>query len=73
MMTNTFEFAHHAKLNKGEVVVYLEVDEFLAEDGTDWLTCLDAVYYECTDITCLLSQDQLDELESEAKAAFRDH
>ena len=67
------EFEYKTTLNGGVITVVLNIEEILDEDGIDWTTGLSAVYYDCTDVTGILSKEQINELEMEAQAGFSDY
>jgi hypothetical protein len=67
------EFEYNTTLNGGVITVVLKIEEFFDEDGTDWMTSLSAVYYDCTDVTAILSKEQINELEMEAQSGFSDY
>jgi len=67
------EFEYNTTLNGGVITVVLKIEEFFDEDGTDWMTSLNAVYYDCTDVTGILSKEQINELEMEAQSGFSDY
>lgn len=61
------EFEYKTTLNGGIVTVVLNIEEVCDEDGIDYFTSLQAVYYDCTDVTGILSKQQQNELEMEAQ------
>ena len=67
------EFEYNTTLNGGVITVVLNIEEIFDEDGKDWVTSFQAVYYDCTDITGILSKEQINELEMEAQAGFSDY
>jgi hypothetical protein len=67
------EFEYNTTLNGGVITVVLKIEEIFDEDGTDWMTSLSAVYYDCTDVTGILSKEQINELEMEAQSGFSDY
>jgi hypothetical protein len=67
------EFEYSTTLNGGVITVVLNVEEILDEDGIDWTTSFKAVYYDCTDVTGILSKEQINELKMEAQAGFSDY
>jgi hypothetical protein len=67
------EFEYSTTLNGGVITVVLNIEEILDEDGIDWTTSFQAVYYDCTDVTGILSKEQINELEMEAQAGFSDY
>jgi hypothetical protein len=67
------EFEYSTTLNGSVITVVLNIEETIDEDGTDWVTGLSAVYYDCTDVTGILSKEQINELEMEAQAGFSDY
>jgi hypothetical protein len=67
------EFEYNTTLNGGVITVVLNIEEFLDEDGIDWKTSFQAVYHDCTDVTGILSKEQINELEMEALAGFSDY
>ncbi|CAB5223024.1 hypothetical protein UFOVP378_45 [uncultured Caudovirales phage] len=67
------EFEYNTTLNGGVVTVVLNIEEILDEDGIDWTTSFQAVYFDCTDVTSILSKEQLNELEMAALAGFSDY
>jgi hypothetical protein len=67
------EFEYNTTLNGGVITVVLKIEEFFDEDGTDWMTSLSAVYYDSTDVTGILSKEQINELEMEAQSGFSDY
>jgi hypothetical protein len=66
-------FEYSTTLNGGVITVVLNIEEILDEDGIDWKTSFQAVYYDCTDVTGILSKEQINELEMEAQAGFSDY
>jgi hypothetical protein len=66
------EFEYETTLNGGIVTVVLDIEEILTEDGTDHSITLQAVYYDCTDVTGILSEQQLSELEMEAESVLHE-
>jgi hypothetical protein len=67
------EFEYNTTLNGGVVTVVLNIEEIIDEDGKDWVTSFQAVYFDCTDVTGILSKEQINELEMEAQAGFSDY
>ncbi len=67
------EFEYHTTLNGGAVTVVLNIERVIDEDGEDFHTSFGAVYYDCTDVTAILSKETLNELEMEAEAGFSDY
>jgi hypothetical protein len=67
------EFEYNTTLNGGVVTVVLNIEEIFDEDGKDWVTSFQAVYFDCTDVTGILSKEQINELEMEAQAGFSDY
>jgi hypothetical protein len=67
------EFEYNTTLNGGVVTVVLNIEEIIDEDGQDWITSFEAVYYDCIDVTSILSKEQLNELEMAALAGFSDY
>ena len=67
------EFEYSTTLNGGVITVVLNVEEILDEDGIDWATSFQTVYFDCTDVTGILSKEQINELEMEAQAGFSDY
>jgi hypothetical protein len=67
------EFEYSTTLNGGVITVVMNIEEIIDEDGTDFVTSLDAVYYDCTDVTGILSKEQLIALEMEAQAGMSDY
>lgn len=64
------QFEYETTLNGGVVSVYLKVTTEDDECGTRELVDLDSVFFDCTNVTAILSKEQLSELEMEAEAAF---
>lgn len=71
-MQYSTEFDYDTTLNGGVVTVVLNVTELLDEYGIDYSRSLKSVYFDCTEVTSILSEQQLSELEMEADAAWRD-
>ncbi|CAB4141545.1 hypothetical protein UFOVP415_15 [uncultured Caudovirales phage] len=67
------EFEYNTTLNGGVITVVLNIEEIFDEDGKDWVTSFQAVYFDCTDVTGILSKEQINELEMEAQAGFSDY
>jgi hypothetical protein len=67
------EFEYNTTLNGGAVTVVLDITEIDDEDGVDYKTSLQAVYHEGSDVTAILSEQTLSELEMEAEAGLSDH
>jgi hypothetical protein len=67
------EFEYNTTLNGGVITVVLNIEEILDEDGIDWTTSFQSVYFDCTDVTGILSKEQINELEMEAQAGFSDY
>ena len=67
------EFEYNTTLNGGVITVVLNIEEIFDEDGKDWVTSFQAVYFDCTDVTGILSKEQINELEMEALAGFSDY
>jgi hypothetical protein len=67
------EFEYSTTLNGGVVTVYLKIEEESDEEGKIVMTTLDAVYYDGTDVTGILSKDQITALEMEAEIGFSDY
>lgn len=66
------EFEYNTTLNGGIVTVVLNIEEVCDEDGIDYVTSLQAVYHDCTDVTGILSKQQLNELEMEAQSVLHE-
>jgi hypothetical protein len=66
------EFEYSTTLNGGIVTVVLNIEEVCDEDGIDYFTSLQAVYHDCTDVTGILSKQQLNELEMEAQSVLHE-
>lgn len=64
------QFEYTTTLNGGIVSVYLNVTEDNDECGTHYITEFDSVFFECVNITSILSKEQIAELEIEAEAGF---
>jgi hypothetical protein len=67
------EFEYNTTLNGGAVTVVLDITEIDDEDGIDYKTSLQAVYHEGGDVTAILSEQTLSELEMEAEAGLSDY
>ena len=67
------EFEYNTTLNGGVITVVLNIEEIFDEDGKDWVTSFQAVYFDCTDVTGILSKEQINKLEMEALAGFSDY
>jgi hypothetical protein len=67
------EFEYNTTLNGGVITVVLEIMEIDDEDGIDYKTALHAVYHEGCDVTAILSEQTLSELEMEAEAGLSDY
>jgi hypothetical protein len=67
------EFEYNTTLNGGIITVVMNIEHDFDEDGESIHTSLDAVYYDCTDVTGILSKEQLTALEMEAEAAMSDY
>ncbi len=67
------EFEYNTTLNGGVITVVMNIEEVIDEDGTDYVTSLKAVYYDCTDVTGILSKEQLTALEMEAESGMSDY
>lgn len=67
------EFEYKTTLNGGIITVVMNIEHYFDEDGENIHTNLDAVYYDCTDVTGILSKEQLTALEMEAEAAMSDY
>jgi hypothetical protein len=70
-MHDATEFEYDTTLNGGVVTVVLRIDESCDEDGVYFIRSLKAVYFDCGDVTSILSEQQLSELEMEADSAWR--
>jgi len=64
------EFEYTTTLNGGIVSVWLDLTK---DDDGSLIPSFNGVFFECMDITPILSKEQISELEMEAEAAFIDH
>lgn len=64
------QFEYTTTLNGGIVSVYLNVTEENDECGTHCFTEFDSIWFDGTNITSILSKEQIAELEIEAEAGF---
>ena len=60
------QFEYTTTLNGGIVSVYLNV----TEDDGNFYPSFDSVWFECVNITSILSKEQIADLEMEAEAGF---
>lgn len=64
------QFHYQTTLNGGIVDVYLEVEK---DDEGDHQIKFDGVFHECTEVTSILSQQDIDALIMEAEAGLSDY
>jgi hypothetical protein len=64
------KYVYTTTLNGGIITVVLNIHTEQNEDGWNTTTSFQAVYFDCTDVTGILSKETINELEMEAEKGF---